>query len=1247
MMNIAKRSLSLILALFMCIGLFAGIQLPEVQAASYTYNWGARGDVADTTDFTKSTAEEWYSKYSTSYDELASLSGATSTSAVPSSALYKELKSLMTTAHSNQTSYDGTKSLYQYTDCQNGGGKISSFYSGNSIGPGWNEGGSWNREHTWPNSKGLGGKDETDIMMLRPTSTSENSSRGNTAYGESGSYYDPNGESGGKYNLHGDVARIWLYVYVRWGNTQYAWGTSGVMESKEVLLKWMEEDPVDTWELGRNDAVQSITGTRNVFVDYPELAFLMFNEDVPANYDSPSGEGNTTAYTVTAVSNNTSYGTVTCTGRTITATPKTGYYVQSYTVTSGKATVTQNGNTFNVQAESDCTVRINFAARTTAQVIYMQDGIQASTSTHYQGDTITIAGHTGTLPDGYSFVGWVKGELSETTTKPATIYAEGQSYTVSSSTDKFYALYGRVEGEGAGNTDEFKLFSGSFEPGIYLITYEGAAMRAEVISDRISFSSVTATNNVVTAPTQDLIWKIEKTSDGYYTIYNESTGTYAGGIGVKNKAGLLAAVDEYAKWTPSGSGAYEFVNLGQKNDSLNANLRKNGSYGFGCYSSSTGGALTLYKGVTGTMYYTTDANTCDHQDISNVAEKPATCTEPGMTAGTYCNDCGRYISGCQEIPATGHSWGGWVNETAATCTASGTQVRECSACGAQESQTVAALGHSYTSVVTPPTANAQGYTTHTCSRCGHSYVDSYVDAVGISVKVTFSVPEGVAAVAPMYCNKNGITLPTAGAPTGYTFLGWTTAKVADETTQPTTYEAGTIYNTETATTLYALYSYSVGGSGSSEYVLTDISQISSTDSVVVTMSLDSTVYALPNNGGATSPAATTVSASNGKLTAEPADTLLWNIETTDNGYIFRVAGGTGTLYCTSTNSGVKIGSNTNNVFIIDETSGYLKNTGVNRYVGVYTGKPDWRCYTSTTVNIGGQTLGFYVKGQAGTTYYTTLKAAEPVVAVYSGTTEIATYTSFEEALASYDVSSEYIKLLQDTTAEVILEDSVYIDLNGFTLEGILETDGYQVFGMDTTTDGYTCDQMGYFNCLNLDDEAVVPELLVSTGVTGAARRYLAIETENGYTFHRFYLGVTHISVKPSARGVGYKAVFAGDDMVKAQVDSFGYTLQVDGFDAVTRTMDGTSFVSGEAVTLRIQNYDAENFGETKLNANVFMVIGEQTVISTTVSCTLRQMVEQINATAGLTADKVAALAAWIAQSDVMQTWNVGNIYTEA
>ena len=300
MNKMTRSSLALLLVMVMLVALIPALQIDSVAATSYEvsyvygsngkyiYNWGERGEVAT---FLSPNAEDFYTG-NNSYDVLSAYSGGTSASTAPNSALYKALKSLMVNAHSYQTSYNATKDLFQYTDCQNSGGKISSFYSGNAIGPSWN--GGWNREHTWPNSKGLGGNDENDIMMLRPTSTSENSSRGNTAYGQSGGYYHPNSESGGKYDLRGDVARIFLYVYVRWGNVngngEYStWGTRGVMESVDVMLDWMEADPVDTWELGRNDSVESITGTRNVFVDYPEFAFLLFGESIPSDMQTPSG----------------------------------------------------------------------------------------------------------------------------------------------------------------------------------------------------------------------------------------------------------------------------------------------------------------------------------------------------------------------------------------------------------------------------------------------------------------------------------------------------------------------------------------------------------------------------------------------------------------------------------------------------------------------------------------------------------------------------------------------------------------------------------------------------------------------------------------------------------------------------------------------------------------------------------------------------------------------------------------------
>ena len=263
----------------------------EYQTTNGTiHNWGARGEDCV---FLSTYAVAFYTGKNT-YDALSELSGSKTQNDVPASELYKALQTLMVSAHKQQTSYGETRYQYCYTDCVlNDTSMISSFYSGTMFKSTWDQGKTWNREHTWPASKSLSGRpsngdrgEGADIMMLRPTLASENGSRGNKAFGENTGlgFYDPG------VDVRGDCARIMLYTYIRWGNTSNMWGNSGVIESQNILLKWMEEDPVDTWEMGRNDSVQSITGTRNVFVDYPELAYILFGREVPTTLVSPSGE---------------------------------------------------------------------------------------------------------------------------------------------------------------------------------------------------------------------------------------------------------------------------------------------------------------------------------------------------------------------------------------------------------------------------------------------------------------------------------------------------------------------------------------------------------------------------------------------------------------------------------------------------------------------------------------------------------------------------------------------------------------------------------------------------------------------------------------------------------------------------------------------------------------------------------------------------------------------------------------------
>ena len=297
-----KRIISALLILLVCVSLLAGI-VPHTEAASvsyvknssgYVYNWGARGEIST---FLSPMAEDYYEENALTYAELAALSGSANQSAVPSSALYDALQTLMQDTHTSYTNYADTRPLYALTDCQqSNSGTLTCLYCAMEKSSKWDYGETWQREHTWPKSKSLNGNssfdqygynDETDIMMLRPACPDCNMDRSNIAYGTSSSYFYPNLND--TIDVRGDVARTMLYGYVRWGNTGYMWGSSGVMQNVEVLLSWIEADPVDTWELGRNDAVESINGNRNVFVDYPELAFLLFGREVPQDMSTPSG----------------------------------------------------------------------------------------------------------------------------------------------------------------------------------------------------------------------------------------------------------------------------------------------------------------------------------------------------------------------------------------------------------------------------------------------------------------------------------------------------------------------------------------------------------------------------------------------------------------------------------------------------------------------------------------------------------------------------------------------------------------------------------------------------------------------------------------------------------------------------------------------------------------------------------------------------------------------------------------------
>ena len=281
--------------------------------------------------------------------------------------------------------------------------------------------------------------------------------------------------------------------------------------------------------------------------------------------------------------------------------------------------------------------------------------------------------------------------------------------------------------------------------------------------------------------------------------------------------------------------------------------------------------------------------------------------------------------------------------------------------------------------------------------------------------------------------------PASCDATSTTFIGWATenwtGKLADLAGKTVYTSAAAMPAVTGPVEYFAVYAKIAGESG---WIETAIGDLGASDVFVIVGSNGST-YAMTNDKGASSaPGASAVTIANSKITSNVADNIKWNISgNATDGYTFYPNGSTTTwLYCTNTNNGVRVGTNTNKTFAI--SGGYLKHSGTSRYVGIYNSQ-DWRCYTATSTNINNQTFNFY-KYSAGSAsdYMTTCAAAgtceapsfSPVAGTFDAAQDITLQTSTPSAHIYYtldgtdpdDGSAEYstpIHITQNTTIKAI------------------------------------------------------------------------------------------------------------------------------------------------------------------------------------------------------------------------------------
>lgn len=141
--------------------------------------------------------------------------------------------------------------------------------------------GSCNREHTWPKSRG-GNMIENDPIVIRPTISADNSARGNNNYGIATGEWDP--ASCGYEGARGEAARVILYAATRYGkskglklyNTKV---TDHGMGTLKTLLEWNRKYAPSAFEQKVNDRFEQLGYARNPFVDYPDFANYIWDDN--------------------------------------------------------------------------------------------------------------------------------------------------------------------------------------------------------------------------------------------------------------------------------------------------------------------------------------------------------------------------------------------------------------------------------------------------------------------------------------------------------------------------------------------------------------------------------------------------------------------------------------------------------------------------------------------------------------------------------------------------------------------------------------------------------------------------------------------------------------------------------------------------------------------------------------------------------------------------------------------------------
>ena len=317
----------------------------------------------------------------------------------------------------------------------------------------------------------------------------------------------------------------------------------GIVTKISGSTYWLSDDGVvdnEQFECYNGKQDDGTTAINSTYLNVGDVVvasgnILLYNS---TTYELASGNVvySKTRPAVTITRNNDSYGTATLTTRTVTATPADGYRVIAgeggYTVTTGSATVTNNGdNTLTLSGIwADCTVQVNFEALPTHTATFYCNGSTVSSTSVAEGSAITFPAAVATpsadqIPETYNgktFIGWFTDEYTHATDAPAYV----NSANMGNADVTYYAVYANVSGSASWTEATLASMTAS---DIFVIASGTYAMKNDGgTSGSPKPANITVADGKITSTVTDAMkWKVSGNGTDGYTFYpNGSTTTW-------------------------------------------------------------------------------------------------------------------------------------------------------------------------------------------------------------------------------------------------------------------------------------------------------------------------------------------------------------------------------------------------------------------------------------------------------------------------------------------------------------------------------------------------------------------------------------------------------------------------------------------------------------------------------------------------------------------------------------------------